>query len=449
MIRPPKPKSREAKVSLWRYVRLFRKDILSAQPERLYRAKMAVMRTPFFWSFMINQTELVETVLKKRPEDFPKSRRFAEGVSPLLGQSVFNTNGKTWARQRRIIDPAFEHGRLKDSFDTVCDAARAASDRLDQGSIDVEPFTSHAAADIIFRALFSIPIDAPDAELIYQEFQDYQSTQPLLNLAAFLPLPGWLPRFHRRKTKQSARRLRALILRLTKARADKIAAGNAPDDLCTKIMTYSDPETGEKFSAEEMVDQVAIFLLAGHETSASAVAWSLYLLALSPETQSALRKEAQEFWAAPAFSKLSDFKETRAVFRETMRLYPPVPMMVRESTQPEVFRDRKVPTGSQIVISPWHLHRNDRYWPDPDAFCPERFNDPEQRDAVRSAFLPFSAGPRVCPGAGFAMMEACLLISRILADWDVSPVEGHIPQPSAYLTVRSANGIHLRFWSRA
>ena len=147
MIVPPKPTSREEKVSLWRYMRLFRKDILSAQPKRLYRAKMAALRTPFFWSFMINQTDLIETVLRKRPKDFPKSQRVAEGFSPLMGQSVFITNGETWDRQRRIIDPAFEHGRLKDSFSTVCEAAEAASARMCRDVTDIEPLTSHAAAD--------------------------------------------------------------------------------------------------------------------------------------------------------------------------------------------------------------------------------------------------------------------------------------------------------------
>ncbi|MGB0967252.1 MAG: cytochrome P450, partial [Halocynthiibacter sp.] len=111
---PPKPPARPDKVSLWRYVKLFRQDILSAQPQRLYRAWMAAFKTPFFRSYMINQPDLVEEVLKRRPDDFPKSGRISEGLRPLLGNSVFLTNGETWKRQRRIIDPSFEGGRLRE-----------------------------------------------------------------------------------------------------------------------------------------------------------------------------------------------------------------------------------------------------------------------------------------------------------------------------------------------
>ncbi len=113
---PPKPKPRENKTSLWRYLKLFRRDLLSAQPARLYRAWMAEFRTPFFRSYLCNQPDLVDLVLKGRPDDFPKSRRIREGLTPLLGNSVFVTNGEIWKRQRRIIDPAFEWGRLRATF---------------------------------------------------------------------------------------------------------------------------------------------------------------------------------------------------------------------------------------------------------------------------------------------------------------------------------------------
>ena len=127
---PPKPASRANKVSLWQYMKLFRKDILSAQPARLYHAWMAEFKTPFFRSYMINQPQLIDEVLKARPDDFPKSDRIGEGLRPLLGNSVFLTNGETWKRQRPIIDPAFEGGRLRDTFGAMRAAAEAMVARL-------------------------------------------------------------------------------------------------------------------------------------------------------------------------------------------------------------------------------------------------------------------------------------------------------------------------------
>lgn len=439
---PPKPPSRAGKVSLWRYARLFRQDILSAQPERLYRAWMAEFRTPFFRSFLLNQPDLVASVLKERPRDFPKSGRIGEGLRPLLGNSVFLTNGETWQRQRRIIDPAFEGGRLRDTYPAMFDAAKSAVARLTPGVTEIEALTSHAAADVIFRTLFSIPIDAPVAAQVFTRFRDYQRSQPILNLAAFLPLPRWVPRFHRRGTRAAAREIRALITGLVEERRQEIAAGTAPDDLATKIMTTRDPQTGEGFDAQEMVDQVAIFFLAGHETSASALAWALYLLAMFPDWQERVADEAAtaDLSDFPAVSRL---KTARDVFREALRLYPPVPMMVREATCPEHFRDREVPKGSQMVISPWHLHRHARLWDDPDGFNPARWETENGRTCQREAFIPFSAGARVCTGAGFAMVEGPLLLAMLVRAFRFRRVEGRDPVPVAHLTVRAKDGIWL------
>ena len=445
---PPKPEVREDRVSLWKYVRLFRNDILSAQPRRLYGAWMAEFRTPFFRSYLVNQPDLVDLVLKQRPMDFPKSGRVSEGLRPLLGNSVFLTNGAQWLKQRRIIDPAFEGGRLRETFPSMVAAADAAVDRMPVGAdVEIEELASHAAADVIFRTLFSIPIEHDTARAVFHAFRDYQQSQPILNLAAFMPLPRWMPRFIPRTARAKARHIRGLIADLVAKRQNEIDAGTAPDDLATKIMTTSDPETGALFSPAEMVDQVAIFFLAGHETSASSLGWALYLAALYPEWQDKLRAEADKADLGD-FARVAGLRISRDVFRETLRLYPPVPMMVREAACPEHFRKRDIRPGSQIVVSPWHLHRHTRLWDRPDEFDPARWATENGRACLREAFIPFSAGKRVCIGAGFAMIEGPLLLSRLIAEFRFETVQGKPPEPAAHLTVRSRNGIHLRVTRR-
>ncbi len=447
---PPKPKARPDKVSLWRYLKLFRQDLLSAQPQRLYRAWMAEFRTPFFRSFLINQPELIDTVLKDRPDDFSKSDRVREGLKPLLGESVFLTNGNTWKRQRRIIDPSFEGGRLKDTFPAMLAASEACVDRLrpQVGQIvEAEEITSHAAADVIFRTLFSVPIENDVATQVFNRFRAFQRAQPLLNIAAFLQLPRWLPRLHSRATRQNAAEIRDLLRKLTTERAAAIGAGHAPDDLATKIMTTKDPLTGNGFDAEEMIDQVAIFFLAGHETSASALAWSLYLMALYPEWQERLAAEASAL-EDKSFSVMARLQVSRDVFRETLRLYPPIPMMVREAACQENFRNRSVQKGSQIVISPWHLHRHERLWDRPDEFDPSRWHSENGQKCQREAYIPFSTGPRVCTGAGFAMVEGPLILSMLVRRFRFEVVNGKTPVPVAHLTVRSRDGIWLRVVER-
>ncbi|ARO14706.1 cytochrome P450 family protein [Ketogulonicigenium robustum] len=412
---------------------------------------MAEMRTPFFHSFMVNDPALTKVVLKERPDDFPKSDRIAAGLIPLLGRdSVFLTNGAQWKQQRRIIDPAFEGGRLREIFPVIWESAAAAVARLGAtpaGSVvEIDHHASHAAADVIFRTLFSIPIESDVAREVFEAFRDHQRSRPVMNLGAFINLPAWVPRFPSRKTGETARRIRRLISKMVDERQAQIAAGTAPDDLATKIMTTADPETGALFTPAEMVDQVAIFFLAGHETSASALAWALYLVALYPEWQDQAAREAQGM--AAEFSALSKLRINRDIFRETLRLYPPVPMMVREATAPETFRDRAVPVGAQIVLSPWHLHRHTRFWQSPDDFDPARWSTPECRASARDAYMPFSEGPRVCVGAGFAMLEGTLILAMLLRDFRFEVVEGRDPVPVAYMTVRAKDGIWLRVTPR-
>ncbi|MEM9320797.1 MAG: cytochrome P450 [Pseudomonadota bacterium] len=439
---PPKPFRKARRLSPLAYLRAFRRDLLSAQPERLFAAKMAEYRTPFFRSYLLGEPELIDLVLRARPQDFPKSDRVSEGLRPLLRRAVFLSNGADWARQRRIIDPAFEGGRLRATYPSMQEAAQAMIARLTPGRQDVEPILSHVAADVIFRTLFSVPIEDRLAAEVFAAFRTYQRRQPILNAGAFLRLAAWVPRGIGRRGRRAATAIRAAITALVEARAAELAAGTAPDDLATKIMTTADPATGELMATQEIVDQVAILFLAGHETSASAMAWALYLLSLDPDAQRSAAAEAKE---NPEFSDISGATFIRNALREALRLYPPVPMMVREATRDETFRGRRVAAGSPLVISPWHTHRNPRLWEAPDKFDPDRFARP---GVPKSGYLPFSAGPRICPGAGFAMVEMTLILSVVLARFELRPMPGREPVPVAHLTVRGRDGIWLELQPR-
>jgi cytochrome P450 len=444
-MRAPRPAGAEGRGTLLRLIRGFRRDLLTALPERLYRAWMAEFRSPLIHSFFCNDPALVRLILQERPQDFPKSSRMREGLAPLLGEGVFISNGETWARQRRIIDPAFEGGRVRHSYPAILEAARAAAARLPAGEVDIEPQAAHAAADVIFRSLFSLPVEHAIAAEVFTAFRQHQEAQPLVNLAGLIPLPRWLPRPHSRRTRETAGRIRGLIAGLVATRAEAIAAGTAPDDLATKIMTTPDPETGACFSRAEMIDQVAVLFLAGHETSASVLAWALWLLAAHPDWQDKVAAEGALLTGD--FGCVAELRASRAVFREALRLYPAVAMFAREATQPETFRGRRVPKGAQLTISPWHLHRHQRLWDRPDAFDPARWDTPEGKASARAAYLPFSAGPRACPGAALAMVEGAVMLAAIAGAHRLE-VTAREPRPVARLTIRAADGIWLRLGPR-
>jgi cytochrome P450 len=268
----------------------------------------------------------------------------------------------------------------------------------------------------------------------------------MLSPADLMRWPGWFPRIGPRRwlKRRAAREIRRLLTAFVEARRREIDAGTAPRDLATAIMTTRDPVTGDVFGEAEMADQLAIFFLAGHETSASALAWALYLVACRPEVQERMHAEAAPVFAgAPGLSDMRRLSFTRDVFRETLRLYPPVPMMIREATCPERMRDKAVAPGSPVILSPWHLGRHERIWERPHEFDPDRWRDEATRRCARDAYIPFSTGPRVCTGAGFAMQEGVLLLGMLAARFRFAPVDGRKPEPMAHLTVRSRNGIWL------
>ncbi len=448
---PAMPDNRPDKANAWQRLRAARRDMFSSLPNKLYKAWMAQQRFVLFDSFVVNDPKLVKMVLEDRTDDFPKTSIIHDTLFLLLGNSVFVTNGEVWKRQRRIIDPAFEGGKLRDTFPAMVAAGQSCLDRLTNrlGEVEMEFETSHCAADVIFRTLFSRPIEDTKAEAVFEAFRAYQSSQPLVNILSLLKLPRWVPRLRSGQSRRNATVIRDLITELTEARQGEISAGTAPDDLATKIMTTADPVTGEVFGTEEMVDQVAIFFLAGHETSAAALAWSLYMLAACPEIQDRAAAEARSAWdGEPDFAALRKLPFVRDVFREALRLYPPVPMLPREATSDEEFRGRKVRKGSLIVISPWHLQRHERIWDHPHQFDPDRWARPEAKELARQAYMPFSSGARVCPGAGFAMAEGVILLAILLRDLKFDPIAGSTPHPIHHLTVRARDGIRLRVTRR-
>lgn len=248
---------------------------------------------------------------------------------------------------------AFQDVTLKQTFPAMWQAGLSAVARLQVAcppdkTTEIEIETSHAAADAICCKFFSLPITDWIAAQVFQKFNIYQLSQPLLNASAFLKLPSWMSSFFLRDTRRAARSIRQLITELTDSWQQQITAGTAPNDLATKIMTLRDPETDDQFSVSELVDQVVIFL-AEHETSVSALSGALYLLALHPEWQDRVATEAAMLTTAN-YAVVRQLKFSRDVFRKTLRLYPPVPIRVRQSTCPETFATglyQRAPDGDQ------------------------------------------------------------------------------------------------------
>lgn len=423
-------------------------DSLSA---RSYGMQMGEVHLPGVDLYMVNQPSLVRQVLVDEPELFPKSELLAESLRPLLGDSIFTTNGAQWRRQRDMMEPAFALARMNVVFPHMLDATHALIERLaavPAGTAqDVEVEMTHVTADIIFRTIFSVPMTGADARRIFDAFARYQALVPRLMLPALYGMRWLVWPWQRRQSTRAANEIRDLLGQLVAPRYAAYRAGEPAQrqDILQAFMEARDPASGEPFDSGELVNQVAMLFLAGHETSASALTWALHLLAHSPDIQERMHAEVTQLLGDrdPQPGDLKKLELTWNVFRETLRLFPPVGFFARESVRDCPMRDKTVVKGASVVISPWLIQRHRALWPDPDVFDPDRHANDASREQLRTAYLPFGMGQRVCMGANFALQEAALILASLVRRFRVRPVPGHEPQPVGRLTIRSANGVRL------
>ena len=454
---PVYPKPRNHKASIWSMFRSARVSWMESLYERSYRMEMGEVHLPGHNLYMVNDPAVVKQVMNDSAGNFPKSELLADALRPLLGDSIFTTNGAQWQRQRSMMDPAFGQTKLDVAFPAMWAATQDMLQRLgklaDEGAQpDIEIEMTHVTADIIFRTIFSEPITGEAAQRIFAAFAQFQSIAPKLLLPSLYGIKWLVWPWDVWRSRRAAAEIRGLLAALVRPRFDALQRGedSGKDDILAAFMAARDPATGQPFGFEELVDQVGMLFLAGHETSASALTWSAHLLANAPDIQQRMHDETISVLGTgdPGQSDMKSLELTRNVFREALRLFPPVGFMARESTQSCTMRDKTVPAGSSIVVSPWLIQRHRARWNEPDAFNPDRYDNDASRDALRTAYLPFGMGPRVCMGAAFALQEATLILACLMRDFRLEPVPGHVPQPVGRLTIRSANGVRLKLFRR-
>jgi len=321
--------------------------------------------------------------------------------------------------------------------------------------IDIDSEMTYVTADIIFRTILSVNIEQERAKSIFDAFVIFQKLSPRAVLRRAFGFPRWWPfgRADEKKRLRAGQDIRHAIASVIRQRYDAVTAtGNdtVSGDILHSLLQAHDHDTGERFSFDEIVDQVAMLFLAGHETSASALTWSLYLLATHPDEQETARKEVDAVFSAEgvSVSAVRHMSYVRDVFREALRLYPPVGFFARECAHSVQMRDKKMAKGATVIVAPWLIHRHELYWEKPACFDPSRFEKNNSTVPLRDIYLPFGMGPRVCIGTAFAMQEAGLILATILRQYRIEMAEGFEPQPVGRITVRSDNGMRIRLIPR-
>jgi cytochrome P450 len=258
--------------------------------------------------------------------------------------------------------------------------------------------------------------------------------------------PRWLPRPGRTAQRQAVHMLRSSVAEMLREQRDN---PGGRDDLMHRLMQARDPDTGAPMTDEQLIDNLLTFYLAGHETTAKALTWTLYLLARSPEWTSVLKDEiARVTGGAPvAAEHIDKLALTQQVVKESMRLFPPVPLISRQAVAETELGGHAIEVGTSIVIPIYAIHRHRARWQDPDMFDPARFAPDREAKLSRYQYMPFGAGPRICIGMAFAMIEATAMLATMLQAARFEPVDGSMPVPVARVTLVPKGGMPLKVWA--
>ncbi|MBK7476783.1 MAG: cytochrome P450 [Haliscomenobacter sp.] len=388
---------------------------------------------------------LIQYVLQKNHRNYKKSPAHFEKLAHFLGRGLLTSDGAYWLRQRRLIQPGFHRARLEGLTslmqEVIDERLRLLDARVEAGPVDIYREMLDLAFRIIARSIFSV--DLPDDVLErlglqitqLQEMVIRQIRQPFLE--PWFRLSGEI-----RKHERIAADLDAIILRYIRERRADTAIYN---DLLQMLLDAKYEDTGEGMTEQQLLDELKILFVAGHETSANALAWTWYLLAQHPEVADRARQEIETVLkGAPAsFSALPQLNYTTQIIEESMRLYPPAWITDRMAVEDDAFQGVAIPKGTYIVTYFYGVHHAPEFWENPEQFQPERFDAQRVKKHTPGAYLPFGAGPRLCIGNHFAMMEMQLVLAAMLPRYRMAPTPGRSVSAEPLVTLRPKDGIWL------
>lgn len=445
-VEPPKVAVATRPLSILGILRAARRNVLEILPSIALTQPMVSGRTVARWHMVMDPGAL-RRVLLDNEANYPKSKVTLRMVRPAIGDSLFVAEGNHWRWQRRAVAPVFAHRHMMALAPYMSRAAARAADRIAArapGVIDLYPEMVAATFDVICDVALSGNA-ALDKASVSATTTRYFETVGRVSLLDILNAPGWVPRpaqlFHRGGVSGMQRMLDRVI-------AERIA-GERREDLLALMLEAADPETGRKMTPTELRDNLLAFLVAGHETTALALSWALYLAARDPETQARLVEEAAVIGDGPAeAAHLDRLPWHRQVIEEGMRLYPPVGMMSRTARGEDELCGRRIRKGDTVILPVYALHRHRMWWDRPDLFDPGNFDPDKVKARDRYLYLPFGGGPRICVGMAFAVTEAVLILATLMRRLSFAHV-GHDPKPVMLLTLRPDGGVHLGVKARA
>ena len=441
--RPPGPKGSPifgVAVDFWR------DSIASLQAWTREYGDVVYFRTgPYVVHFyFLNDPDAIREVLARQADQFERPALIKRFLGTFLGNGVLLSDGPTHERQRKMIFPALCPRSVKSYAECMVQCTQDMMDRWKPGDvIDIEPVMTGLALTIGCRTLFGKDAD----DIVDFVFDASEKAQRYINriFRSFIPIPIWIPTPRNRALKASLREGDRIIMDLI---AERRASGADEGDLLSMLLQADQAEGGA--DDKEIRDQVATLSMVGHETTATALTWTWYLLSLHPEVEAKLVAQVREVIGdrAPTVEDVPNLSYVNMVFRETLRLYPPVWIFSRTATADVDVGPVTIPKGGTVAVSPYITQRDPRYFDDPESFRPERFAPGTEEKINRYANFPFGAGQRGCLGENFAITEAVLILSAVVQRYRFSLAPGQAIATDPMITLRPRNGIRMQVQGR-
>ena len=419
-----------------------RENVLSIIPEASTRQPIVSGRTGTPWH-VVTDPKAIRRILLENVDNYPKSMVTKNLLRPAIGESLFIAEGKHWRWQRRTAAPAFSHRNVMNLAPIMTGAAERCADRIAKTgnrAVNMLDEMITTTFDVIADVTFSGD-KGFDREGVHKAIDAFISEAGRISIFDILGFPDWIPR--------PSRVLNANGMTDMKAAADKVIDArttSGPDgvpDLLDLLLAGADPKTKRQMSTEELRDNLLTFIVAGHETTALTLAWSLYLCAFDPLVQDRARDEAQNVLQGRSATgeDVALLPYIRQIIDEALRLYPPAAIVSRTAIEPDTLCGTRINPGDTVTLPIYALHRSHLLWDQPDAFDPDRWADGAKPD--RYAYLPFGDGPRICIGASFAIQEAVIILATLLSRFRFTSVKGVDPDPVMIITLRPEGGVWL------
>jgi len=405
---------------------------------------LAYFRIGLYQVYSVNHPALVREVLVTKAKQFPKTARSTRLLSRFDGRGLAVSDGAFWLRQRRLVQPAFHTRRLGRYAEVVVEFTRSRMERWRPGAIyNVADEMTHLAIDVMVKALFDVEVGGQvdqlrDAVGIFSEALFREISAPFV-------LPDWLPLPAKRRKRWAIQTVDTLIRDIIRAR--RAAREDRGDLLSMLLLAVDDAGKDAGMTDEQARDEAVTLFRSGHDTTAAGLAWVWYLLARHPEVEARLLREVDAvLQSRPAtYADLPQLHYTEMVVKEALRLYPPIWALFGRETNTEVGLGGFVlPRRAQVLILPWGIHRNPRFFQDAEAFDPGRFGPDRIGALTPDAYIPFGLGPHVCIGAGFATMQMVLTVATVLQRfrWTLAPEQGPV-EPEPHVAIRPKGGLRM------